>query len=111
MRRNTGEPRYHAIGAPMATSATAATMTAGWRRRRIQSGSEAAGLSTGTMAGPDDASMTLAAPQAGSVSQKVVQPPSLVTPTRPPADSTSWRTIASPIPAPPRSRSRDFSTR
>ena len=43
--------------------------------------------------------------------ENVVQPPSLVTPTRPPADSTSWRTIARPIPAPPRSRSRDFSTR
>ena len=50
-------------------------------------------------------------PQPGSVSQNVVQPPSLLTPTRPPAASTSWRTIASPIPAPPRSRSRDFSTR
>ena len=36
--------------------------------------------------------------QAGSVSRNVVQPPSLVTPTRPPASSTSCFTIASPMP-------------
>jgi len=40
-----------------------------------------------------------------------VQPPSDETPTRPPAASTGCFTIARPMPAPPRSRSHDFSTR
>ena len=49
--------------------------------------------------------------QAGSVNQKRVDPPPDSAPTRPPALSTSCLTMASPMPAPPRSGSRDFSTR
>ncbi len=47
----------------------------------------------------------------GSVNQKVVASASDVAPTRPPAPSTSRLTMASPMPAPPDARSRDFSTR
>jgi hypothetical protein len=47
----------------------------------------------------------------GTVNQKRVRPPPDSAPTRPPAASTSWRTIASPMPAPPLVTSRDLSTR
>ena len=49
--------------------------------------------------------------QAGRLNQKRVVPVADSAPTRPPADSTSCLTIARPMPAPPRARSRDFSTR
>ena len=78
-------------------------------RRRDHRGSTCAGIVADRGDGSDDAVRRQA--PAGSVSQNVVQPASDVAPTRPPASSTSWRTIASPIPAPPRARSRDFSTR
>src|SRR4029077_21107533 len=48
---------------------------------------------------------------AGRLNQKRVSRPSESAPTRPPDASTSCLTIASPIPAPPRAASRDFSTR
>src|SRR4029077_13870259 len=50
-------------------------------------------------------------PQAGRLNEKRVDRSSDPTPTRPPTDSTSWRTMARPIPAPPCAWSRDFSTR
>ena len=56
----------------------------------------------GTQAGPGSG---------GRLNQKVVQPASETAPTRPPASSTRRRTMARPTPAPPRARSRDFSTR
>src|SRR5207253_794393 len=48
---------------------------------------------------------------AGRLNQKRADPGGASTPTRPPAPSTSCLTMARPIPAPPRARSRDFSTR
>ncbi len=52
-----------------------------------------------------------AARQAGTLNQKRVSPSADSAPTRPPSCSTSCLTMASPMPAPPRARSRDFSTR
>lgn len=49
--------------------------------------------------------------QAGRLNQKRVTPSVDSAPTLPPEASTSCLTIASPMPAPPRARSRDFSTR
>jgi drug/metabolite transporter (DMT)-like permease len=49
--------------------------------------------------------------QAGMLNQNRVWPSTDSAPTRPPPASTSCLTIASPMPAPPRARSRDFSTR
>ncbi len=51
------------------------------------------------------------AAQPGRLNQKRVIPSRDSAPTAPPAASTIWRTIASPIPAPPLARSRDLSTR
>ncbi len=48
---------------------------------------------------------------AGRLNQNRVRPRPDSTPTRPPAASTSWRTMARPIPVPPCTRSRDLSTR
>ena len=66
-----------------------------------------AGVLAGMIA--DRAAVT--AGQAGRLNQNRVRPSRDSAPTRPPPCSTSCFTIASPIPAPPRSRSRDFSTR
>ncbi len=49
--------------------------------------------------------------QPGRLNHTRVWPSPDSAPTRPPADSMSCLTIARPIPAPPRARSRDFSTR
>ena len=49
--------------------------------------------------------------QPGRLNQNRVWPPADSAPTRPPPASTSCFTIARPMPAPPRARSRDFSTR
>jgi drug/metabolite transporter (DMT)-like permease len=49
--------------------------------------------------------------QPGRLNQNRVWPSAESAPTRPPPASTSCLTIASPMPAPPRARSRDFSTR
>src|SRR5438067_12616461 len=46
----------------------------------------------------------------GRLNQKRVSPDRDSTPTRPPVDSTNCFTIARPMPAPPRARSRDLST-
>jgi hypothetical protein len=48
---------------------------------------------------------------AGRLNQNRVWPSAESAPTRPPLASMSCFTIASPIPAPPRAWSRDFSTR
>jgi len=58
-----------------------------------------------------DADVRAALRQAGRLNQNCVLPAADSAPTRPPADSTSCLTIANPMPAPPRARSRDFSTR
>jgi hypothetical protein len=58
-----------------------------------------------------DADVRAALRQAGRLNQNRVLPAADSAPTRPPADSTSCLTIAKPMPAPPRARSRDFSTR
>ena len=52
-----------------------------------------------------------AAQRSGRLNQKRLAPGRDSTPTRPPARSTNCLTMARPIPAPPRFRSRDFSTR
>ena len=49
--------------------------------------------------------------RAGRLNQNRVRPSTDSTPTRPPAASIACWTMARPIPAPPRPRSRDFSTR
>ena len=49
--------------------------------------------------------------QPGRLNQNRVRPFADSAPTWPPPCSTSCLTTASPIPAPPRARSRDFSTR
>ena len=59
VRRKTGDPRYQAIGAPMATAAMASASRIGRRGRDIGGTPERGAGQASRITGPDDATMTL----------------------------------------------------